>query len=132
MAKLVVTDQCGTQCPVRRVLGLLGGKYSPFILKELMHGTKRFGELRQRIPGISPKTLSEKLKYYIDKGIINRRSYPEIPPRVEYRLTERGEALKTLIADLENMASTIEEGSTDIANTQPTTKQDNSTLYESA
>lgn len=129
MAKLAVTQQCGTKCPVRRVLNLLGGKYSPFILKELMNGTRRFGELRQRIPGISPKTLSERLKYYIDRGIINRHSYPEIPPRVEYQLTERGEALKTLMLDLEHMAHNIDDSS----NTTTTKRRtDANELRESA
>jgi DNA-binding HxlR family transcriptional regulator len=94
------------------VLNLLSGKYSPFILKELMNGTLRFGELRQRIPGISPKTLSERLKYYIGCGIINRHSYPEIPPRVEYQLTERGESLKTLILDLEHLANNLDTSHT--------------------
>jgi len=108
MAKLAETTQCGSKCPVRKLLGLLEGKYSLFILRELVTGTKRFGELRQRIPGASSKVLSEKLRYYVGKGIITRNSYPEIPPRVEYQLTEHGLALKNTIASLEHLAHSID------------------------
>lgn len=87
-------------CPIKRALGLLEGKYSVYILLELMAGAKRYSELRKSIPGISPKTLSEKLRYYVSQGIVVRFSYPEIPPKVEYKLTPKGEAFKAVIDQL--------------------------------
>lgn len=101
MAKLNHTQSCNEQCPLRRTLTVIEGKYTPFILRELFSGTKRFGQLRKSIPGISPKTLSDKLKDLIDQGIVLRESYPEVPPKVEYSLTSRGAKLEKIIADLQ-------------------------------
>lgn len=105
MARLTQTTNCAEQCPLRRTLGIIGGKYTPFILTELFTGTKRFGELRRSVPGLSPKTLSEKLKELADQGIIDRVSYPEVPPKVEYCLTERGAKLERIILDLQHFWS---------------------------
>lgn len=101
MAKLTVTENCGIKCPLRRTLAVIEGKYTPFILKELFGGTKRFGQLRKCIQGISPKTLSDKLKDLINKGVVERISYPEVPPKVEYRLTTRGQQMKGIFNQLQ-------------------------------
>lgn len=108
MAKMKFTEKCGQYCPLRFTLKLLEGKYSSHILKELIQGTKRFGELKRNVSGISPKTLSEKLKYYMESGIVKRQSYPEIPPKVEYKLTERGEGLMPIIEKLQDFGKTTE------------------------
>ena len=108
MAKLTDKNNCGTSCPLKKALRLFEGKYSAYILKELMGGKKRYSELRRNIPGISPKTLSEKLRYYTLNGIITRYSYPEIPPKVEYRLTPKGEALKGVINQLQEYGSEVD------------------------
>jgi DNA-binding HxlR family transcriptional regulator len=101
MAKLAETETCGTKCPLRRTLAVIEGKYTPLILKELFNGTKRFGQLRRHIQGISPKTLSDKLKDLISKGVVERISYPEVPPKVEYRLTFRGTRMKGIVQQLQ-------------------------------
>lgn len=84
-------------CPVERTVNVIGGKWTLLILRDLFDGTKRFGELRTSLTGISPKTLTEKLRILERDGIIERKIYPEVPPRVEYSLTKRGQTLETII-----------------------------------
>jgi DNA-binding HxlR family transcriptional regulator len=84
-------------CPVARTVNVIGGKWTLLILRDLFDGTKRFGELRASLIGISPKTLTEKLRALEQDGIIERKIYPEVPPRVEYSLTKRGQTLETII-----------------------------------
>ncbi len=76
---------------------LIGGKWTVPILCELFTGTKRFGELLHSLAGISPKTLSERLKCLEIEGIVARTAYPEVPPRVEYTLTEKGHGLNVVL-----------------------------------
>ncbi len=83
-------------CPVARTVNLIGGKWTLLILRDLFDGTKRFGELRTSLNGISPKTLTEKLRTLEQDGIIERKIYPEVPPRVEYSLTKRGKTLEAI------------------------------------
>ncbi len=85
------------ECSIEKALTVLGGKWTFLIIRDLFCGTKRFGELRKSLCGISPKTLSERLKKLEDKGIIRRTAYPTIPPTVEYSLTEKGESLKPIV-----------------------------------
>ncbi len=80
-------------CPVERPLDVIGGKWTVLLLHELQGGTRRFGELRAALPGISPKTLTERLRALEEQRIVERTIHPEIPPRVEYALTERGRTL---------------------------------------
>ncbi len=84
-------------CPIERAVSVLDGKWTLLVLRELFTGTKRFGELRKTLHGISPKTLTERLRLMETQGIIQRIIYPEIPPRVEYSLTEYGETLRPII-----------------------------------
>ena len=84
-------------CPIQRAANVLEGKWTLLILRELLSGTKRFGELRAEILGVSPKTLTERLRILEDQGMLSRTVYPEIPPRVEYRLTELGEKVRPII-----------------------------------
>ena len=87
-------NQC---CPIERTLSVIDGKWTILILRDLFNGTKRFGELRCSLDGISPKTLSQRLKGLEAQGIVERVIYPEIPPRVEYSLTEKGKSLRTIL-----------------------------------
>jgi DNA-binding HxlR family transcriptional regulator len=85
-------------CPVRRTLGLLGGKWTLLILFQINDRVMRYGELKRAIPGISEKVLIQELNALVENKLVSKKSYHEIPPRVEYRLTKLG--LKTLpIAD---------------------------------
>ena len=87
-------------CPIERTVNILEGKWTLLILRELFTGTKRFGELRSALAGVSPKTLSERLRILEKQGIIERTIYPEVPPRVEYSLTALGQTLKPIIEAL--------------------------------
>lgn len=87
-------NQC---CPIERTLSVINGKWTILILRDLFNGTKRFGELRQSLRGISPKTLSQRLRELAAQGIVKREIYPEVPPRVEYSLTEKGKSLGVIL-----------------------------------
>lgn len=80
-------------CPIEKTMNVIGGKWTFIIIRELFYGPKRFGELQRSSKGISPRTLSLRLKELEEEGIINRTIYSEIPPHVEYSLTEKGETL---------------------------------------
>ena len=89
------------QCPVTATLQLIGGRWKAIILYCLTSGTKRFGEIVVRIPEISRKVLTEQLKELEADGLILRKQYNEIPPRVEYSLTDLGKSLSSVIRELE-------------------------------
>ena len=78
-------------CPVETTLMLIGDKWKVLILRDLLPGTKRFGELKKSIGNVSQKVLTAQLRDMERNGLVNRKVYPEVPPRVEYSLTELGE-----------------------------------------
>jgi DNA-binding HxlR family transcriptional regulator len=80
-------------CPVTDTFAFIGSKWTPLVLMQLFLGTKRYGELQQCLPGISPKTLAERLHALEEQGLATRTVYPDKPPRVEYALTDRGREL---------------------------------------
>lgn len=86
-----------TDCPVARTLRIIGGKWTLLVLRDLFTGKKRFGELMTSLGGVSPKTLSERLKELEGEGIITKTVYPEVPPRVEYALTAKGQSLHDIL-----------------------------------
>ena len=90
-----------TLCPVTATLQLIGGRWKTIILYTLTAGTKRFGEIAVRIPDISRKVLTEQLKELEADGLILREQFKEIPPRVEYSLTDLGKSLSSVIRELE-------------------------------
>ena len=84
-------------CPVETTLMLIGDKWKVLILRDLMPGTKRVGELKRSIGSVSQKVLTAQLRDMEEKGLVSRRVYAEVPPRVEYSLTELGRSLKPIL-----------------------------------
>lgn len=84
-------------CPVETTLMLIGDKWKVLILRDLMDGTKRFGELKKSIGTVSQKVLTAQLRDMEQKGLLTRKVYAEVPPRVEYTLTETGYSLKPVL-----------------------------------
>ena len=89
-------------CPVETTLMRIGDKWKVLILRDLMNGTKRFGELKKSIGGVSQKVLTAQLRDMEENGLITRQVYAEVPPRVEYSLTELGRSLKPILDALQN------------------------------
>jgi DNA-binding HxlR family transcriptional regulator len=89
-----------TSCAVAACAEIIGAKWTALLVHDLSEGARRFSELEHSCAGISPRTLSERLRALEDEGIVERRSYPESPPRVEYELTGKGEALLPIIAEM--------------------------------
>lgn len=84
-------------CPVETTLTLIGDKWKVLILRDLMSGTKRFGELKKSIGTVSQKALTAQLRDMEANGLVHRDVYAEVPPRVEYSLTELGQSLKPIL-----------------------------------
>ena len=86
--KIIFTSD--ENCPVRKSLGLIGGKWRLLILFQINERVLRYGELKRTIPGISEKMLIQELNFLVEHKFISKKSFPEIPPRVEYSLTKLG------------------------------------------
>ena len=84
-------------CPVETTLTLIGDKWKVLILRDLIPGTKRFGELKKSVGNISQKVLTVQLRAMEESGLVHREVYAEVPPRVEYSLTELGKSLKPIL-----------------------------------
>ena len=84
-------------CPVETTLTLIGDKWKVLILRDLMPGTKRFGELKKSVGNVSQKVLTAQLRAMEESGLVNRKVYAEVPPRVEYSLTELGKSLNPIL-----------------------------------
>lgn len=89
-------------CPVETTLMLIGDKWKVLILRDLMPGTKRFGELKKSIGSVSQKVLTAQLRDMEESGLVIRQVYAEVPPRVEYSLTELGKSLKPILDSMKN------------------------------
>jgi DNA-binding HxlR family transcriptional regulator len=89
-----------SDCPVCRTSEIISGKWTLLIIRDLADSSMRFCELERSLEGISPRTLSLRLRGLEEQGIVERRTYPEVPPRVEYVLTDKGRALVPLIEDM--------------------------------
>ena len=87
-------------CPVETTLTLISDKWKVLILRDLLSGTKRFSELKRSINGVSQKVLTAQLRQMEDSGLLTRTVYPEVPPRVEYTLTELGSSLRPVLEAL--------------------------------
>lgn len=89
-------------CPVETTLMLIGDKWKVLILRDLMPGTKRFGELKKSVGNVSQKVLTAQLRDMEENGLVSRQVYAEVPPRVEYSLTELGKSLKPILDSMWN------------------------------
>jgi DNA-binding HxlR family transcriptional regulator len=87
-------------CPVCRTAEVVCGKWTLLVIRDLAEGSSRFCELERSLEGISPRTLSLRLRALEEEGIVERHTFPEVPPRVEYALTEKGKALVPLVEDM--------------------------------
>ena len=88
-------------CPVEVTLLLISNKWKVLIIRDLLDGTKRFSELKKSINNISQKVLTSNLREMEENDLLTRKVYPEVPPRVEYTLTDIGYSLKTLLDDMD-------------------------------
>ena len=84
-------------CPVEITMGLIGEKWKVLIIRDLLTGKKRFGELKKSVTGITQKVLTNNLRQMEASGLVKRKVYAEVPPRVEYSLTETGLSLKPVL-----------------------------------
>ncbi len=91
-----------TNCPVEYTASIIGNKWKIIILRDLLTGTKRYNELTRSVVGISAKVLTENLRDLEREGIVERKVYPVVPPKVEYSLTEKGNDLKEVIDSMKN------------------------------
>lgn len=91
-----------SQCPITRTMEMIGGKWSLPIIYVLMNETKRFKELERSIDGINTRMLVKELKQLENGGIIIRKVFAEVPPRVEYSLTPKGRELKNVLAEMKS------------------------------
>lgn len=88
--------------PTEATLKMIGCKWKILIIKELLNGTKRFGELKKSVTGITQKVLTSKLRNLEEAGLVDRTVYPQIPPKVEYTLTDVGYSLRPVIESMHN------------------------------
>lgn len=93
-------------CPVCRTAEIVCGKWTLLVIRDLAAGVSRFCELERSLGGISPRTLSLRLRSLEEEGIVERRTYPQVPPRVEYALTDKGRALIPLVESMRAYGST--------------------------
>jgi DNA-binding HxlR family transcriptional regulator len=98
--KRTMNETHDTNCAVAATAEIVATKWTPLIIHDLSEGARRFMQLEHACPGISPRTLSERLDMLERQGVVIRHSYPESPPRVEYELTEKGRALLPIIREM--------------------------------
>lgn len=95
--EMVMTYMKHNSCPVAATMTQIGGKWKPIILYLISHDVNRFGEMLRMIEGISKKMLTKQLRELEADGLIHRKVFAEVPPRVEYSITERGESIRPII-----------------------------------
>jgi len=98
--KRTMNEVHDVNCAVAATAEIIATKWTPLIVHDMSEGPRRFMELEHACPGISPRTLSERLDMLERQGVAIRRSYPESPPRVEYELTDKGRALLPIIREM--------------------------------
>jgi DNA-binding HxlR family transcriptional regulator len=97
MGTIALADAPGSVCPVLATARIVSGKWTLLLLRDLATGPRRFCELQRSLAGISPGTLSQRLRSLEEEGIVERREFAETPPRVEYRLTDKGRDLVPIV-----------------------------------
>ena len=98
------TANCSTHGPMQRAMSLIGDMWTLMIVYNLLSGPRRFGELRDAMGNVSPKTVSQRLKMLEEDGFVDRHAFAEIPPRVEYQLTEKGQALADILEAIKHFS----------------------------
>jgi DNA-binding HxlR family transcriptional regulator len=93
-------NNCHTGCPVEAALDVIGNKWKGIILFHLMSGTKRFNELKRLMPGVTQRVLTLQLRNLESDNVVNRKIYPQVPPKVEYSLSTLGESLEPILMAL--------------------------------
>ena len=97
------------ECPVAATVSLIGSKWKLLVMRDLLERPWRFNELQKSIEGISQKALTEALRSMEADGLVFRKAYPELPPRVEYSLTELGESMRPIIKAMESWGAAYQE-----------------------
>mgnify|MGYP001039755298 CR=1 FL=1 len=97
-------------CPVETTLTLISDKWKVLIIRDLLSGTRRFGELKRSVGGVSQKVLTSQLRQMEESGLLTRTVYPEVPPRVEYTLTELGYSLRPVLEALRDWGEAYKAG----------------------
>ncbi|WP_409341749.1 winged helix-turn-helix transcriptional regulator [Paenibacillus sp. MBLB4367] len=107
-AKKLTKCDPGMSCSIEKAIEIIGSKWMFLIIRDLLlDGPRRFGDLLKSLEGISPKTLSVRLKELERHDIVNRTVFPEIPPHVEYSLTEKGKQLESIFVELKMWGETL-------------------------
>ena len=101
-----MSAESNSTCPVCKTAEVVCGKWTLLLIRDLAEGSARFCELERSLEGISPRTLSLRLRALEEEGIVERHTYPEVPPRVEYALTEKGVALLPIIDSMRSYGTT--------------------------
>jgi DNA-binding HxlR family transcriptional regulator len=96
----IMSAESNSTCPVCKTAEVVCGKWTLLLIRDLAEGSARFCELERSLEGISPRTLSLRLRALEEEGVVERHTYPEVPPRVEYALTSKGKALVPLVEDM--------------------------------
>jgi len=104
---MIYTNEIISQCPVNTALKIIGGKWRLLIIYQMKNEKKRFGELKRLIPSISEKMLIQELKKLTEAGIVYRKAYKEIPPKVEYSLTEEGRKVLPIIDQINEFGKSL-------------------------
>ncbi len=101
-ADVVMPKKVLPACPVETTLSLISDKWKVLILRDLMPGTKRYGELKKSVGHVTQKVLTSQLRQMEENGLVHREVYPEVPPRVEYSLTELGQSLQPVLQAMQD------------------------------
>ena len=107
----VISNKKILDCPVATTINLIGNKWKLLIIRDLLGGTRRFGELRKSLAGISQRVLTENLRALESDGLVERKVFAEVPPRVEYSLNRTGQSLQPVIAAMAEWGTRYKNGS---------------------
>lgn len=105
----MIVDKDLPACPVATTVGLIGNKWKLLILRDVLDGPKRFGQLRKSLDGISQKVLTDNLRSMEKDRLLNRKVFAEVPPRVEYSLSDIGETMRPIIKQMEEWGHRYKE-----------------------
>lgn len=98
---------CDAKCPVRKTSEIIDGKWTTLIVRDLLSGKKRYSELLKSLDGISPKMLAARLRYLEERGILDRKLYPTVPPKTEYQLTKLGLKLRDVVVAMDKFGRNL-------------------------